>query len=158
MHMILHSKHIESCWNSLTKQSTPLATTPAAMIYYRVLGGLKSDGWIAAITCACVFSLIFTIVYDTYKRGASRNAVAMGLFVFLAGDVFMTTIATVRSYMACVFVAYCVYREIMKHKFNALNIILYILAALFHAQGIILILLRVVFFLLFQRNTVKIGF
>ena len=142
-------------WDSIINQTTPLASTPAAMIYYRLLGRLKEEGWVAAVTCACVFLLIFNIVYDTYKRGATKYAVAAGLFIFFTGDIFITTIATIRSYLACTFVAFCIYREIIRHKFNIINIVLYVLAALFHAQGIILILLRVIFFVLFQKNSVR---
>lgn len=133
--------------------SSPLALTPAAVFYYAFLGNGSA---IACISCAIMFALIFFVLYDFGRQThLSRGALALAVVCFMCLDVYMPMIATVRSYISCVLIAFCFYREFTRCRFPAWHIILYIIAATMHLMGVLLVLFRIVFFVFFEQDSLK---
>lgn len=136
-------------FTSIKEGTSGLSSTPAAMIYYKLIGLFDNDGIIAAVSCLIIYGMIFNMLIDYKQRkNISNRTFVFVLFCFMAMDYFMPSIATIRSYLSAVFVAFCIYRENIKHKFNVINILLYILALFFHSIGVALVMFRIVCFML----------
>lgn len=135
------------------ENKTPLASTPAALIFY----GLMGDGHrIAFVTSFVSLTLIIRVLLDVQERcELSQDTMALVILGFLSLDVFMPIIATVRSYLSCVLVAYSLYWEIVERRISPWHWILYGIAAMMHSIGIILVMLRVVYFVFAEKDSLK---
>lgn len=123
--------------------SSDLSSTPVAMLYYRLIGFLKNDGMIAAISCLIVYGIIFYMIIDYKERMKISNKVfSLVLFWLISMDYFMPVIATIRSYLAATLVVLSIYRENIKNKFGIINIFLYTMAFFLHSLGVGLVLFR----------------
>lgn len=140
-------------FNAIVNGTSGLSSTPMAMVYYKIIGGIGNDNFIPAISCFIIYGMLFYILYD-YKinHDISNKVFSMAIFLLMAMDFFMPSIATIRSYIATVLVVYCIYRENMKNKFGCINIILYLISLMMHNIGTALIIFRVIVFLIFNDN------
>lgn len=147
---------LENFISIIFNQNTPLASTPLAMIYYRILGQLGDLRWISCVSCAIIYFFIFKMIYEiTIKYNISSQTVAIVLFLIMSMDYFMPCIATIRSYISCILVAYNIYREIFKGKFSLINILFYLVSIFMHSIGIALVLFRLGCFNFIECKSIK---
>ncbi len=145
----------ENLFISIKEGTSALASTPASMIYYKLIGMFENDGMIAAISCLIIYGMIFFMLVDYKQRmNISNRSFVFVLFCFIAMDYFMPSIATIRSYLAAVFVAFCIYRENIKNKLGVLNIFLYVAALFLHSIGVALVAFRLFFFMIEKDSTI----
>lgn len=51
-------------FDSIISRTSGLSSTPAAMVYYKIVGSFDNDGFIPFFTCLIVFGIIFYCLYD----------------------------------------------------------------------------------------------
>ena len=130
-----------------------LSSSPIAAVAYKILGDIGVLELIPALSCLIVLGVTFFVVCDVQKRyKLSGAAVAMAMFWFMAADYYMPTISTIRSYVSCALVFICVYRESINRRFGFLEIVLYIVSAMVHSLGVVLIGIRITA-VVFQKDS-----
>ena len=115
--------------------------------------------YLATVTCFIIYGVIFYIIYNSkVKINLTNGLVAVTLFWIMTNDFYLIGITNIRSYVAVVFVCFCIYREIFQHKFGPINIFLYLCAIEMHSMGIVLVSFRFIAYLLMkgQLNILKI--
>lgn len=126
-------------WYIITNSTSDIFT----LLYFRYFAD-----YLCLVTCAIMYGLIFYMIYDFSMKMQVRKAViALVLLWIMTNDFYLISITNIRSYIAVIFVAFCIYREIFQHKFGILNIILYLCAIEMHSMGIILVAFRIIAYL-----------
>lgn len=146
-------------FSRIAERTAGFAYTPAAAIWYRLLGLTGNNGLIASSSCLICFGIIFYVMNKVrLYYDLSGACIAMTLFWFMSADYYMPTIATIRSYIASALVFLCIYREARNYKTGVAEILLYALASLMHSIGIALVALRIggIVFRKNQRANIKI--
>ena len=113
------------------------------LVYFRLFANC-----LMPVTCMIVFGSAFYILADTSKKlHVIRSIVMLALMWIMTNDFYVISISNIRSYVAVAFVTFCIYREIFQHKFNVLNIFLYLCAIEMHSMGIVLVAFRILVYL-----------
>ena len=95
--------------------------------------------------------MIFYIIYCSKLKINAKNVIlSVVLLWIMTNDFYLVAITTIRSHLAGIFVAYCIYREIFQHKFGQINIFLYLCEIEVHAMGIVLVAFRFIAYLLMR--------
>lgn len=108
---------------------------------------------IPAVTALLFYINIFYIIAD-YSIRKKINHVVVGLvvFFFMSRGVYGEVLNGIRSMLAFSFIARCVYNE----TYNGVNIVrnipIYLLAAFFHQAALVLVGIRFVLYVLFEKH------
>lgn len=138
-----------SFWESIADGSSGLASSPSAMVYYKLLGSLPDIRFISMVSGLISYSLIFYMMQDfSIRFKISNSALTIGFFAFMAMDYFIPITSTIRSYLATVLVCFCIYRETVQNRFGWINPVLYLITLGMHDVGLILVEFRVGCFLI----------
>ena len=107
--------------------------------------------YLATVTCFIIYGSVFYILYKSAKQNnSSKGILIVVLFWIMTNDFYLISITNIRSYIAVVFVALCIYREIFQHKFGPINIVLYLCTIETHSIGIVLVAFRFIAYLLMK--------
>ncbi len=132
-------------------------STPMAMIYYWLIGQFNIDGLLPAITAFITYSNIFYIFKDYIKRNEDidKKNIALTLFFIMATGFFIETISNIRTILAFSIIVRCIYNEMFNKKSIIWNIPLYIIASLIHASSLAITIIRIGFFVFFEKREEK---
>lgn len=143
-------------FDSIIQGHTAMASSPTAMIYYKLLGYLNDPNVISLISGLICYGLIFYMICDfSLRMKIGSSTLTVMFFAWMAMDYFIPITSTIRSYIASVLVAFCIYRETLQGKFGWLNPVLYVIAMGMHDMGFVLVGFRVICFLLKQDMDIR---
>lgn len=139
-------------------QSMSSAKTPGEQLYYWLIRKLNNDNMLKAISGFLSFSLCFS----TLKRECKRNeydkhikaiTCSTVLYLFMSRGLLPMAVSNIRSMLSSSIIAWCLYREYMDDVPVWKHVVLYILAASFHALGQSLMLIRFLFLIVEKNDT-----
>lgn len=134
----------EKTWQDWLKNGDVLSG-----LYVYLIGLLRVDALLPAITCCFFFSLVFSCFWDYVKQtGCSGSIVALSVFVFMSTGIFATVIGGIRNYLAFALCFWCIYHELVCGRKIIFDIPLYIIACAFHSSAIFITIIRFFVFVL----------
>lgn len=131
--------------NEMAKYSFQMSSTPLAYLYMYALGRLGGYKLVMAITALLTYGNVFYILghYAASKKIPGID-VAITLFFYMAGGIFIDVISDVRYMIAFSFLALSIYRENFCKQKKIISFIFYLVAALFHLTAWAVILIRII--------------
>lgn len=129
-------------------------TAPMSVIYLALIGKTKIPGLLPALTAFITFGCIFAVIYKSAKKYNLKNkSIARILFYTMISGAFLMVISNIRTLMAFAIISLCIYTEIFEEKKVIHHIVPYIFSALLHPVAIIVIIVRLFFYMLTEKNT-----
>lgn len=145
-----YSKYnIETVRQNLLNSMTPVAT----ILYY----GIAKTGCyslLPALVTVFVFNNIFYIINDySRKNDIDTRAIAITFLFVMSTGFFIEVISGIRTMLAFSILARCFYDEFYNDRSINKNWIKYIVASLIHSSSIGIIILRLIYWLFYNKNT-----
>ena len=132
------------------------SNVPVSLIYYWTIGQFKINGLLPFFTTLIVYTNIFYIAVDYYKKNnISNKTLALSILIIMCNSSFFETISGIRNMLAFSILLRCFYSEAYNNRSIIKNLVFYIISALIHPATIVLILLRLIFSLIEKRTNSK---
>lgn len=124
-------------------------SNPLIYIYYWMVAKTGFFRLLPALNCWICYSFIFYIIRDMEERyDMSPKTVANAvLFTMLIGN-YIPVIAGIKMMLALSLVIFIFYRELVQHKFNIWNVVIYVFTLFTHNIIIVILAIRFLAFLL----------
>ncbi|WP_175541924.1 EpsG family protein [Ruminococcus sp. XPD3002] len=123
-----------------------LQNYPVLYAFYYIVGKFGRDGLLPAVTSLITYTFSFKVLSQSAKKNsADMTSIAVAFYIFMARGFFVIGITNVRSIIVVSLFAYMVYSELIEEKSVKWHIPLYIIVALFHYMGTLLVFVRLFF-------------
>ena len=134
--------------NSVIQSSTPLS-----VLYYYIFGKIGIMSLLPCITSIIVYNNIFYIIRDySEKNKISNKAIALTLLFLMSSGFFIDVISNIRTLFAYSLLSRTVYDELHNGKKIIKSLPCYIAAILIHSSIVGILLLRFLYYFLFENN------
>lgn len=128
--------------------------TPTFLIYCRIVYTLGIKELLPAVTAILFYWNIFYIIYKaSLKFHLSYMQMALLVFFEMCFGQYIQVISGIRSMLVFSIFARCIYDEFFECKPFLKDIVVYIVFALMHAVGVVVLLIRVLYELFSSANT-----
>lgn len=151
---IMH-KFANMNFNQLIQEMTNNSNYPVLVLFYHIVGIFHNDRLLPAITSIISYSFFFLIISKCSRLFNNKNIdIAMAFYLFMARGIFVIGITNIRTLIVVSVLCYLIYQEILEDKSFFFHLPVYIALCLFHAMGIVILIIRFIF-LLFNKKELK---
>lgn len=119
------------------------SSEPLARILYWGIGKTEIYGFLPAMNSLICYSCFFYILKKSAQIiKASRQSIAIALFMFMSIGHFMSVISNIRTMLVIAVIAYCMFRESAEERFSVFHLVLYVSTIFIHNIALLLLSLR----------------
>lgn len=139
-------------WNYIS-QHNDYSSLFVARIYVYLISLLNNNGFLAAITCFILYSVIFFVIYRFSKKiNSNKNTIILVTCLFLLSINFRSGITNIRNPLVfCIFFM-ILYFDLIESKNKKACFITYILLCFLHQIAILLFGLRLILIFYGKKN------
>ena len=139
-------------WEMIPQVIADCGGAPLSHIYIAFLCNMDKH-LVPAVTAFLFCTNVFYIIADySVKKKINHAVVALVVFFFMSRGVYGEVLNGIRSMLAFSFIARCVYNEIYNGTSILRNIPIYLLAAFFHQAALVLVGIRFLLYVLFEKR------